>query len=285
MVQRITRVRSCLRVLQADTETKTALVEPQVPMDPLVEHTIKPRLIPPVVMEFPGITTGGGSPGTGAKSSSFQYGDFNDNVNWVEITFSMGHLAPSEVWGSPTLLGLPLIPAEKYVKITYHPVRSVSEAVEKVQDEISHPVHKFSAASDPWFYLHVKEITRQSVEPVAEHIPLAAYLFRMLYKALHARDQSRNYVVQDLALPFSTKQMAKTLKPMLNVGVWGFGPRQHDEFIAKNRELERKLLELRGMKWLYVQTYDTEREFWEMFDEEWYDGRRKKYNVESLTSV
>lgn len=33
---------------------KTAIVEPNVPMDKLVEETLKRGLIPPVVMEFPG---------------------------------------------------------------------------------------------------------------------------------------------------------------------------------------------------------------------------------------
>jgi len=41
-------------VLQIDVSTKTALVEPNVPMDRLVAETLKYGLIPPVVMEFPG---------------------------------------------------------------------------------------------------------------------------------------------------------------------------------------------------------------------------------------
>src|SRR5690349_6689566 len=47
-------------VLNVDTKTKTALVEPNVPMDHLVEATLASGLVPPVVMEFPGITCGGG---------------------------------------------------------------------------------------------------------------------------------------------------------------------------------------------------------------------------------
>lgn len=46
------------RVLKVDVESKTALVEPNVPMDRLVEATLKYGLVPPVVMEFPGITVG-----------------------------------------------------------------------------------------------------------------------------------------------------------------------------------------------------------------------------------
>ncbi|KAJ2970409.1 hypothetical protein NUW58_g9707 [Xylaria curta] len=43
-------------VLEVDAARRVALVEPNVPMDRLVEHTLKHGLVPPVVMEFPGIT-------------------------------------------------------------------------------------------------------------------------------------------------------------------------------------------------------------------------------------
>lgn len=47
------------------------------PMDRLVEETLKYGLIPPVVMEFPGITAGGGYSGTSGESSSFKHGFFD----------------------------------------------------------------------------------------------------------------------------------------------------------------------------------------------------------------
>jgi Delta24-sterol reductase len=59
-------------VLNIDTERKTALVEPNVPMDALVEATLQHGLVPPVVMEFPGLTVGGGFAGTAGESSSFR---------------------------------------------------------------------------------------------------------------------------------------------------------------------------------------------------------------------
>ena len=72
---------------------------------------------------------------------------------------------------------------------------------------------------------------------------------------------------------------------MLNIGLWGFGPPQWDDFVQANRNLERKLRELGGMKWLYAQTYYTEDEFWQMYDRKWYDALREKYNATSLLSV
>ncbi|KAI9854397.1 MAG: hypothetical protein M1813_001246 [Trichoglossum hirsutum] len=392
------------QVLKIDAKAKTALVEPNVPMDRLVESTLKHGLVPPVVMEFPGITAGGGFAGTGGESSSFKYGYFNEIVNSIEIVLGNGDIVrasdkenPDLYYGASgavgslgitTLLELQLKQAKKYVKTTYHSVRSITEAIEKVREETLNleldyvdgilfskehgvvvtgcltddlpataRVQRFSDANDPWYYLHVKEKTHRNVEPVTEYIPLAEYLFRydrggfwvgasafeyfgfpfnkftrwwlddflhtrMLYKALHASGQSNNYIVQDLALPYSTVERfinytidsfgiwplwlcpirqtrlptlhphypkteadSKTLKPMLNVGLWGFGPVQHDGFVAKNRELECKIRELGGMKWLYAHTYYKENEFWEMFDRQWYDGLRRKYNAESLPSV
>jgi len=47
-------------LVNANAEQPYALVQPNVPMDRLIEETLKHGLIPPVVMEFPGITAGGG---------------------------------------------------------------------------------------------------------------------------------------------------------------------------------------------------------------------------------
>ena len=392
------------RVLKIDVNARTALVQPNVPMDRLVESTLKHGLIPPVVMEFPGITAGGGFAGTGGESSSFKYGYFNETVNSIELVLGNGDVVAaskkerSDLFygasgavgslGITTLLEIQLIQAKKYVIATYYPVRSIAEAIKKLREETLHPtldyvdgilfskehgvvvtghltddipasakVQRFSDANDPWYYLHVQEKTLRSVEPVVEYIPLAEYLFRydrggfwvgasafeyfkfpfnrftrwflddfmhtrMLYRALHASGQSRNYIVQDLALPFSTVENfidytidslgiwplwlcplrqtrlptlhphsaeteadGQTPVPMLNVGLWGFGPAQDDEFIAKNRELEHKLREFGGMKWLYAHTYYKESEFWELFDRQWYDSLRRKYHAETLPSV
>lgn len=47
-------------VLKFDKSAKTVLVEPNVPMDQLVEATLAEGLLPKVVMELPNITVGGG---------------------------------------------------------------------------------------------------------------------------------------------------------------------------------------------------------------------------------
>ncbi|KAL3423299.1 Delta(24)-sterol reductase 2 [Phlyctema vagabunda] len=391
------------RVLKVDVDNMVALVEPNVPMDRLVEATLKYGLVPPVVMEFPGITVGGGYAGTSGESSSFRHGFFNETINRVEIVLANGDViecSPTEKpdlfhgaagavgsMGVTTLVELRLQKAKKFVETTYHPVSSMPEAIKKIESLTSDPnidyvdgimystthgaiitgrltdttssglrVQKFSDAKDPWFYLHVQDAISKSTEPVKEAIPLAEYLFRydrggfwvgasafkyfsfpfnpftrwwlddflhtrMMYTALHASNESKRYIVQDLALPYETatefvdycdaefgiwplwlcplkqspsptfhpnykgvEKDGKTPKPMLNIGLWG--PSRHADPVNANRGLEKKLIELNGMKWLYAHTYYPEKEFWEVYDNRsWYDALREKYDARTLPSV
>lgn len=394
-------------VLKIDVEKQTALVEPNVPMDRLVEATLKYGLIPPVVMEFPGITVGGGYAGTSGESSSFKHGFFDRTINYVEMVLANGEVVtcshsekPDLFHGSAgaagtlgvaTLVEIQLRKAKKYVETTYYPVSSIAEAREKLEQITTDPnaevdyvdgilfsrdrgaiitgiltdnpkesmqIRRFSDANDPWFYLHVKDLVTNRTGAISEAIPLAEYLFRydrggfwvgasafeyfnvpntaftrwwlddflhtrMMYTALHASGQSKRYVVQDLALPYSAVDQfvdytdkafgiyplwlcplrqspaptlhphayetatdgSKVQKPMLNVGLWGNGPAQYDEFVRLNRDLECKLRELGGMKWLYAHTYYQEEEFWQIYDRKWYDELRVKYDATSLTSI
>ncbi|KAF1972466.1 putative 24-dehydrocholesterol reductase precursor [Bimuria novae-zelandiae CBS 107.79] len=286
--------------------------------------------------------------------------------------------------GITTLLELQLVQAKRFVKTTYHPTRSVSQAVHDIRKQTEMPEndyvdgilfskdhgaivtgemtdempadHKpqtFSSPWDPWFYLHVEERTKSASSPVVEYIPLAEYMFRydrggfwvgrsafsymnfpfnkytrwflddflhtrMLYRALHASGESNSYVVQDMALPYPNaeefidytddkfgiwplwlcplKQSSQpTMHPhtkgdlkddqMLNIGLWGFGPRDRKQFLEKNRALEKRLGELGGMKWLYAHTYYSEADFWKQFDRNWHEGLRKKYNATTLPDV
>jgi len=72
---------------------------------------------------------------------------------------------------------------------------------------------------------------------------------------------------------------------LLNVGVWGLGPRYHNAMVTLNRALEAKVKDLGGFKWLYANAYYTEKEFWEIYDRPWYDVLRKKYAADCLPSV
>ena len=138
-------------VLKVDSVNQTALLEPNVPMDKLVRATLNHGLIPPVVMEFPGITVGGGYAGSAGESSSFSYGYFDQTVNWAEIVLANGNVVRASptvnadlfrgaagalgTLGITTLIELRLVQARKYVRTTYHPVGSIREALEKIQLE------------------------------------------------------------------------------------------------------------------------------------------------------
>ncbi|KAL9087252.1 MAG: hypothetical protein Q9165_006746 [Trypethelium subeluteriae] len=384
-------------VVHIDTEARIAIVEPNVPMDRLVEATLEHGLVPPVVMDFPGIIVGGGYAGTSGESSSFKHGFFDRTLKSVEMVLADGEVLKASsvensdlfhgaagavgTMGVTTLAELNLVKAKKYVRTTYHPVHSVEEAIRMIEKSINDPmldfvdgivfskdkaavitgymtdrstsrIKNFSDPWDPWFYLHVQDTVSRSQYAVTESIPLAEYLFRydrggfwvgksafeyfrfpfnkytrwwlddflhtrMLYTALHASPNARPYFVQDLALPFSTassfiSHIDETLSiyplwlcplrqsplptmhphhvsspssPLLNIGVWGWGPHDPRAFVAANRELEKKVRELGGMKWLYAQTYYGEEEFWSMFDREWYEGLREKYRAKGLPSV
>ncbi|OTA62449.1 FAD-binding domain-containing protein [Hypoxylon sp. EC38] len=416
-------------VLSVDAAARTALVEPNVPMDRLVESTLAQGLVPPVVMEFPGITAGGGFAGTAGESSSFKHGYFDENVRGVEIVLPDGEVVfatPEKggkyedlfkgaagalgTLGVATLLELRLIEAKRFVKTTYRRTSSVAEAVRVVREECKgekgndyvdgilfskdHGVivsgrmtdelpegqrlQTFSRAWDPWFYMHVRDLTKglpssssasnsTTTSPsltegtVTEYIPLAEYLFRydrggfwvgqaafdyfwpvpftrffrwflddflhtrMLYRALHGSGESARFIVQDVGMPYESvepfidyvseslgiwplwlcplktprgptfhphlreggKQGGSEEGQMLNIGVWGWGPKDRDAFVRTNRDLERRVDELGGMKWLYAHTYYSEPEFWRAYGghRTEYEALRQKYHATSLPSV
>ncbi|KAI1185359.1 hypothetical protein F5B17DRAFT_35628 [Nemania serpens] len=456
-------------VLEVDTARRVALVEPNVPMDRLVESTLRHGLVPPVVMEFPGITAGGGFAGTAGESSSFKHGYFDQCVNAVEMVLPDGEVVVAKpgrrgggggvdqvssssslvntklgegedpekyvdlfhgaagavgTLGITTLLELRLIEAKSFVKATYRRTNSAAEAIRAVREECRRPgndyvdgilfseghgvvvsgtltdelpagekARTFSHPWDPWFYMHVRDVTKRLPSPssvastpspsassptassqegtVTEYIPLAEYLFRydrggfwvgraafdyfrpvpftrffrwflddflhtrMLYRALHASGESARFFVQDLGIPYDTAEefVAYTSKllgiwplwlcplktpegpsfhphlrhrsssssssspttgataaaqggEMLNIGVWGWGPKNKADFVRVNRALEAKVNELGGMKWLYAHTYYSEPEFWgAVGGRDAYEALRTKYRATSLPSV
>ena len=71
---------------------------------------------------------------------------------------------------------------------------------------------------------------------------------------------------------------------LLNIGLWGPFPTSMTQ-LKINRLIESKLSSLKGMKWLYAQTFYTESEFWEVYDRKWYDELRTKYKAETLPDV
>lgn len=148
-------ISSLNHVLHIDSGKQAVLVEPNVAMDQLVEATLPKGLIPPVVMEFPGITTGGGFAGTSGESSSFRHGFFDRTVNWIEVVLANGEIMQASTTdnvdlfygaaasfgslGITTLLEVQLIPAKPYARLEYCPISSVSHAVSEIQRYTADP--------------------------------------------------------------------------------------------------------------------------------------------------
>jgi hypothetical protein len=141
---------------------------------------------------------------------------------------------------------------------------------------------------------------------------------RTMIHALHRSGLSSQAIIQDLAVPYESAEefirwtdertglwplwlcpvkpsppdeknfsMGKTIgqEMLLDVGIWGMGPKDPHKFIKLNRDFEVKVEELGGLKCLYACAYYTEDEFWRIYDEEKYRELRRKWGAESLPSV
>lgn len=142
-------------VLAVDRQRRVAVVEPSVAMDALVEATLPLGLVPPVVMEFPGITAGGGFAGTAGESSSFRHGYFDESVARVEMVLADGSVVEARpgqdgeradlfraaagavgTLGLTTLLEVRLMEARRFVRARYRRTGTVAEAVRVVEEEV-----------------------------------------------------------------------------------------------------------------------------------------------------
>jgi delta24-sterol reductase len=148
---RVIDISEMSNVVKIDPVSKVAIVEPNVSMDKLVEATLEHGLIPPVVMEFPGITVGGGYAGSSGESSSFKYGYFDQTVNSVEMVLANGEIVTASrterpdlfrgaagalgTLGITTLIELRLISAKTFVKTTYHRTRNIHDTIRAIRQE------------------------------------------------------------------------------------------------------------------------------------------------------
>jgi len=215
-------------ILSIDAGRMVVLTEPNVPMDALIQETLKHGLIPPVIPEFPGITVGGAFSGTAGESSSFKYGYFDRTVESIEIVLANGEVTTAFQTGEKrdlfngaagafgtlgvlTLLEIRLLPAKKYVELTYIPVTDAKDAIATLKeyadlekrafdfvdgiqfsknsgvvcvgnmtDNYINAPQTFSGPWDPWFYMHAqsRSTSGSKERPLKDTIPLQDYLFR-----------------------------------------------------------------------------------------------------------
>jgi delta24-sterol reductase len=406
----IVDISSLNHVLSIDQKKRTALVEPNVPMDALVRETRKAGLLPPVVMEFPGITVGGGFVGSAGESSSFKHGFFDRTVLSAEVVLADGTLVTASptknerlfeglrgsfgTLGVLTMVELQLLPLKAMVEVTYHPTSSFEAATSKMQQQTAEkkndyvdgiifsktlgvivsgrlvdepfypgrPIRRFSKPWNEWFFIDAKAIA-QTGYTRKEFVPIEDYLFRydrgafwmgmhaykqfmvpfvwltrflldyfmhtrIMYHALHASGYTDRYIIHDIAFPadnavaFAEYVDAKFgiyplwLCPLrsggrssmghpkpfkgavggkqvgiayegeyISIGIWGPGPSSEPEFVHANREIEAKMRELGGLKWLYSRVFYTEDEWWQVYDKDRYEALRKEFNATSLPSI
>ncbi|KAF2671256.1 FAD-binding domain-containing protein [Microthyrium microscopicum] len=139
---------------------------------------------------------------------------------------------------------------------------------------------------------------------------------REMFHALHVSNQQQLYIVEDVAVPIprapgfladlhsdlgiyplwlcplrfqetglKIKHFPADTDTLLNVGVWGAVPKGKD-YTGANRELEKRVRDCDGVKWLYAQMFYSEEEFWSIYDREAYEALREKFGAtKSLPSV
>jgi len=127
------------RLFPVNKEKMTVKAEPNVPMDALAAHCIAAGCVPKIVMEFKGITCGGGFAGMSGESSMYRYGLFQNTVCEIEIVLGDGtveianresnvdllHEAGGSLgtFGIITLVEIELLVATSHVQVQIVPVR------------------------------------------------------------------------------------------------------------------------------------------------------------------
>lgn len=208
-------------ILDINIESRFAMAEPNVSMDMLLKETLKHGLMPRVTVAFPGTTVGGLFSCTAASSASFKYGFFDQSITWLEVVLADGKITRASRQRNPELLSglvgtlgtiaittlfqIKLIPASKYVDLTYLPVDSAIEALDtinrcsqdaendfvegliyggnastygviavgKLSARRTYRERRFSRPRDNFFYLHTLEIGHTT-----ESVPILDYIFR-----------------------------------------------------------------------------------------------------------
>lgn len=136
-------------VLEIDTTARVATVEPNVPLDALVSQCLPLGFMPLVVMEFPGITVGGGFSGASGESTGWKEGLFDCSISEVEMILGNGEVICAKhngvnsdlfdaarctlgTMGVITLLEVRLTEVKDAVQLEYHHTKSVGETVELI---------------------------------------------------------------------------------------------------------------------------------------------------------
>src|SRR3989344_5285283 len=131
-------------IILIDREKQICIAEPGVTFVDLVDATLKYSLVPIVVPELKTITIGGAVAGCSIESMSYKYGGFHDSCleyefitaqgevltctpdNENKLLFQMAH-GTFGTLGIISKLTFRLVPAKKYVQVTYEKYKTLEE--------------------------------------------------------------------------------------------------------------------------------------------------------------
>lgn len=220
------KIRMELRdILEVDTEKRTVRVEPMVNMGQVTAQLLPMGWTLPVLPELDDLTVGGLVNGFGVETSSHIYGLFQHICVSFEIVTAEGktvHCSATEnpelfysiPWSHGTLgflvaAELRIVPASRYVEVTYEPVRGLDRMVQRFEEESRRteanrfvemlmyslnegvlmmgrfsdkpaadaPVNRIGRWYKPWFYKHVQTYLQQD-RTGKESIPVRQYYHR-----------------------------------------------------------------------------------------------------------
>ncbi|KAL3280089.1 hypothetical protein HHI36_017594 [Cryptolaemus montrouzieri] len=212
-----------LDILEIDTKKKSVRVEPLVNMGQLTASLNPLGWTIPVLPEMDDLTVGGLVMGTGIESSSHIYGLFQHICLSYELVLADGSIVKCSQdensdlfyaipWSYGTLgiltaVELKLIPAKKYIQLTYQPFNSLEKMTEnlekivldkknefvevlafnrdqsvvmigkqtdKMNEQVLNAIGKWYK---PWFFKHVEDILKRN-KCITEYIPLRDYYHR-----------------------------------------------------------------------------------------------------------
>lgn len=194
-------------IIEIDPIKQTALVEPRVTMNELLQATLPYGFTIPIMPELKEITIGGAIMGMGLESASHQWGTFNDVCTAFELILGDGTLlraSPSEntdiFYGIPGSYGslgilvlaeIKLIPAKDFVRLRYHIFSKPFEAV--------HTLQSLSRSSEPPDFLDgivfakdlavVIEGNLESKENISPNLP--TFSFNPIYSTMYYQHVKR----------------------------------------------------------------------------------------------
>jgi delta24-sterol reductase len=116
----------------------------------------------------------------------------------------------------------------------------------------------------------------------------------------HLHDDLKIYPLWLCPTKHDSRHMMHTAKTsvehtryLVNIGVWGstnYGSEylhgdNFGQLVSRNRDIERKVAEVGGLKWLYARNYYREDKFWRLYDKKRYDRLRDQWKAGRLPSI